>query len=136
MDDVRVTMTVKDAIECVDLIEWLTGNGVEASSLPNDDAMGPTETAAMVLAGAATLRGGFLVVREWIRARRTTVEVATRSGLSYTMTTGTDDEAILSMIREIQAADGAATDAKRGEREGEGRPSEGSSADNSASRDV
>jgi hypothetical protein len=95
----------------MDLLEWLRAQGVSASLDTEPTKMGTAETVSVVVAGAAALRGAFVVLREWIRARRTTVSVKTPEGLEFRITSSTSDEALADLVGQIQCQSGTGDDA-------------------------
>lgn len=102
MIDTRIEVHAGDAVAAADLAEWLTAKGVTTAIGHDPSIMGTAETISMIVSGAAGLRGGFMVLREWIRARRTTVTVKTPGGLEYEITSSTDDESLVELIRQIR----------------------------------
>ena len=63
--------------------------------------MGTAETISMILTGTS-LPGAMLVVREWVKARRRTVQIKTPD-IEITVSASTSDTAFADLVQQIQS---------------------------------
>lgn len=69
----NIVLITEGATEAASLAGWMKRQGYEVSVISVADRMGPSETLSLSVAGAAIARAALMTVREWIRARQTTV---------------------------------------------------------------
>lgn len=74
----RLYVRVSEPAQVSDLFAWLQEAELEAAAIQNRGELGAAELAIIVGSGASVLRQALVIVQEWLRARRTRVEI--RSG--------------------------------------------------------
>lgn len=74
MEHHRLMLGTNDAVAAASLTSWLRRQGFEVSATTAPERMGAVEVVCIV-AGSSGIRALASVVREWIRANRSTVAV-------------------------------------------------------------
>lgn len=93
----QLEVTVPDGEGAADLREWLSAQGF-ASTSPGGESMGGSEVVAITLASLAVARAGWPVLQEWIRSRRTTVELTLGQDRFLKVDAGSDPGLVLDAI--------------------------------------
>ena len=98
MNEIKVS--VRDGEGATDLREWLSAQGYESSS-PKTDSMGTTEIVIISVSSAAVARGAVAVLIEWIRSRRTTVELMVGETRGLKLDVTADQDKVLNAIKDF-----------------------------------
>lgn len=100
MESYEVLLSVPTPGQAGTLARWLTREGYAAGPVMSPGHMGTSETLAMTVTGASSLRAALALAREWVWANRVSISVSINGRGKVTVDGTTDIDHLLAVLTE------------------------------------